>query len=174
MPIPVTDFEPEIAPFITQRLEASRSGPKREKCLVFEGNHDHDTISNYFKYLVVSNNKFKNAYEAILRDNPSLAVANQLKTDLRIMFDTGRYYDTIIIPSDGTNDMVIPLSIHRNEINTFHKISTNHKVHQAILRTVFTIFKKVPFQPFRRVNSATFRVSFSPQTNQIAPCHNEN
>lgn len=59
------------------------------------------------------------------------------------MFDTGRYYDTIVIPSDGTSDMVIPLSIPRNEIGTIHPVATNHKVHRLILASASPFFRKL-------------------------------
>lgn len=52
---------------------------------------------------------------------------------MKIMLESSRNFDTIIIPSNCTNDMVIPLSIHKNEINTFYKISSSHKVHKTIL-----------------------------------------
>ena len=60
-------------------------------------------------------------------------MANSLKIDLKIMYESHRNYDTIIIPSNCTNEMVIPLSINKNEINTLHKISSCHKVHKVIL-----------------------------------------
>ena len=57
------------------------------------GNHDVETIQQYIKYIVFSMAKFKSGYDLVTRDNPSLVVANQLKTDLRIMFDTGTVID---------------------------------------------------------------------------------
>ena len=58
---------------------------------------------------------------------------------MKIMLESSRNFDTIIIPSNCTNDMVIPLSIHKNEINTFYKISSSHKVHKTILWNGFYI-----------------------------------
>ena len=69
----------------------------------------------------------------VIKTNPKLILANNIKVDMKIMLESSRNFDTIIIPSNCTNDMVIPLSIHKNEINTFYKISSSHKVHKTIL-----------------------------------------
>ena len=75
----------------------------------------------------------------VVKANPKLILANNIKVDMKIMLESSRNFDTIIIPSNCTNDMVIPLSIHKNEINTFYKISSSHKVHKTILWNGFYI-----------------------------------
>jgi hypothetical protein len=125
-------ISPEILPFLIQRLEGSRNNLIRNEKLDIQQCSQLE-VDEYLKYVFTSKPNSKKSYDSVIRNNSDLTVANSLKIDLKIMFESHRNYDTIIIPSNCTNEMVIPLSINKNEINTLHKISSCHKVHKVIL-----------------------------------------
>ena len=147
-----------ILSFFIQRLENCRLSLVREPIIYVEG-ADQEMLENYIKYSITGKPALKTAYDQgivpkltletikrmhptldtfweqikVIKTNPKLILANNIKVDMKIMLESSRNFDTIIIPSNCTNDMVIPLSIHKNEINTFYKISSSHKVHKTIL-----------------------------------------
>ena len=158
-----------ILSFFIQRLENCRLSLVREPIIYVEG-ADQELLENYIKYSITGKPALKTAYDQgivptnkqfsigfsrftamnfvwelikVIKTNPKLILANNIKVDMKIMLESSRNFDTIIIPSNCTNDMVIPLSIHKNEINTFYKISSSHKVHKTILWNGF--YKKIIF-----------------------------
>ena len=169
-----------ILSFFIQRLENCRLSLVREPIIYVEG-ADQEMLENYIKYSITGKPALKTAYDQgivpkstletirrthptldtfrerikVIKTNPKLILANNIKVDMKIMLESSRNFDTIIIPSNCTNDMVIPLSIHKNEINTFYKISSSHKVHKTILWN--GIFNKVN-------GGASLRWSFGPHS----------
>ena len=169
-----------ILSFFIQRLENCRLSLVREPIIYVEG-ADQEMLENYIKYSITGKPALKTAYDQgivpksaleiirrthptldtfwerikVIKTNPKLILANNIKVDMKIMLESSRNFDTIIIPSNCTNDMVIPLSIHKNEINTFYKISSSHKVHKTILWN--GIFKQVN-------GGASLRWSFGPHS----------
>ena len=86
----------------------------------------------------------------------------------KVLFETGKSYDAIVIPSDSVGTMVIPLSIHPEEIETLSTISYRKNVHRLILSSRSPFFRKL-FD--RRTDCPLGHISLVVLDSSIIPSH---
>lgn len=129
-----------------------------------------DLRAEYFRLVLTGKCRNKSCMqevELLMRKVPALHIPNSFNTDMKILFDTGKIYDAIIIPSDAVGTMVIPLSIHPDEIETLSSISFRKNVHRLLLSARSPFFAKL----FQRRNDPNGHISLIVLDSSIIPGH---
>ncbi|CBY43257.1 unnamed protein product, partial [Oikopleura dioica] len=141
-------------------------------CLLkFPESCEKDLEQEYLRLLLTGKCKskqWKAEVENLMRKASNLYIPNSFKTDMKILFDTGKTYDAIVIPSDSVGTMVIPLSIHPEEIETLSTISYRKNVHRLILSSRSSFFRKL-FD--RRTDCPLGHISLVVLDSSIIPSH---